>query len=51
MAGPSDELPIPQRLQAITAQWDQLREGFDDATLAARVAELGARRLDRTADR
>jgi peptide chain release factor 2 len=40
MAGPSDELPIPQRLQAITAQWDQLREGFDDATLAARVAEL-----------
>ena len=40
MAGPSDELPIPQRLQAITAQWDQLREGFDDATLAARVGEL-----------
>ena len=40
MAGPSDELPIPQRLQAITAQWDQLRAGFDDATLAARVAEL-----------
>ena len=40
MAGPSDELPIPQRLQAIIAQWDQLRAGFDDATLAARVAEL-----------
>ena len=40
MAGPSDELPIPQRLQAITSQWDQLRTGFDDATLAARVAEL-----------
>jgi peptide chain release factor 2 len=40
MAGPSDELPIPQRLQAIAAQWDQLRAGFDDAALAARVAEL-----------
>ena len=40
MAGPSDELPIPQRLQAIVAQWDQLRAGFDDAALAARVAEL-----------
>jgi peptide chain release factor 2 len=40
MAGPSDELPIPQRLQAIVAQWDQLRAGFDDAALAAHVAEL-----------
>ena len=40
MAGPSDELPIPQRLQAIASQWDQLRAGFDDAALAARVAEL-----------
>ena len=40
MAGPSDVLPIPQRLQAIAAQWDQLRAGFDDAALAARVAEL-----------
>jgi peptide chain release factor 2 len=40
MAGPSDDLPIPQRLQAITSQWDQLRAGFDDAALAAHVAEL-----------
>ena len=40
MAGPTDVLPIPQRLQAIAAQWDQLRAGFDDAALAARVAEL-----------
>jgi peptide chain release factor 2 len=40
MAGPTDVLPIPQRLQAIASQWDQLRAGFDDAALAARVAEL-----------
>jgi peptide chain release factor 2 len=40
MAGPSDDLPIPQRLQAIASQWEQLRAGFDDAALAARVAEL-----------
>src|SRR3954454_19247778 len=40
MAGPSDDLPLPQRLQAIASQWDQLRAGFDDAALAAHVAEL-----------
>jgi peptide chain release factor 2 len=40
MAGPSDDLPIPQRLQAIRQQWDLLRTGFDEDTLAARVAEL-----------
>ena len=40
MAGPSDDLPIPQRLQAITEQWDLLRAGFDDTALAAHVAEL-----------
>jgi len=40
MAGPTDVLPIPQRLQAIDSQWGQLRAGFDDAALAARVAEL-----------
>jgi peptide chain release factor 2 len=40
MAGPTDVLPIPQRLQAIASQWEQLRAGFDDAALAARVAEL-----------
>jgi peptide chain release factor 2 len=40
MAGTSDELPIPQRLQAIRNQWSLLRGGFDEDALAARVAEL-----------
>src|SRR6266536_1427370 len=40
MAGPSDTLTIPQRLQAISRQWDALRAGFDEDALAARVAEL-----------
>jgi peptide chain release factor 2 len=40
MAGPSDDLPIPQRLQAIRGQWELLRAGFDEDALAARVAEL-----------
>jgi peptide chain release factor 2 len=40
MAGTSDVLPIPQRLQAIRQQWDALRAGFDGDALAARVAEL-----------
>ena len=40
MAGPSEELPIPQRLQAIRRQWDLLRGGFDENAVAARVAEL-----------
>jgi peptide chain release factor 2 len=40
MAGTSDVLPIPQRLQAIRRQWDALRAGFDGDALAARVGEL-----------
>jgi peptide chain release factor 2 len=40
MAGPSEVLPIPQRLQAIRRQWELLRGGFDDDAIAARVAEL-----------
>jgi peptide chain release factor 2 len=40
MAGPSDDLPIPQRLLAIRQQWAMLRAGFDEDALAARVAEL-----------
>jgi peptide chain release factor 2 len=40
MAGPSDDLPIPQRLQAIRQQWELLRGGFDEDALAARMAEL-----------
>jgi peptide chain release factor 2 len=40
MAGTSDVLPIPQRLQAIRGQWEQLRAGFDEDALALRVAEL-----------
>jgi peptide chain release factor 2 len=40
MAGPADDLPIPQRLQAIRQQWELLRAGFDEDTLAARAAEL-----------
>jgi len=40
MAGPSEELPIPQRLQAIRRQWELLRSGFDEDAVAARVAEL-----------
>jgi peptide chain release factor 2 len=40
MAGPSEELPIPQRLQAIRRQWELLRAGFDEDAAAARVAEL-----------
>jgi peptide chain release factor 2 len=40
MAGPSEVLPIPQRLQAIRGQWELLRAGFDEDALAARVAEL-----------
>jgi peptide chain release factor 2 len=40
MAGPSDDLPILQRLQAVRRQWDALRAGFDEDALAARVAEL-----------
>jgi peptide chain release factor 2 len=40
MAGPSEELPIPQRLQAIRRQWELLRSGFDENAVAARVAEL-----------
>jgi peptide chain release factor 2 len=40
MAGPSEELPIPQRLQAIRRQWELLRGGFDENAVAARLAEL-----------
>ena len=40
MAGPSEVLPIPQRLQAIRRQWELLRGGFDEDAVAARVAEL-----------
>jgi peptide chain release factor 2 len=40
MAGPSEDLPLSQRLQAIHDQWDLLRAGFDDDALSARVAEL-----------
>jgi peptide chain release factor 2 len=40
MAGPSEELPIPQRLQAIGRQWELLRGGFDEDAEAARVGEL-----------
>jgi peptide chain release factor 2 len=40
MAGPTEELPIPQRLQAIRRQWELLRGGFDEDAAAARVAEL-----------
>src|SRR5919106_5992374 len=40
MAGPSDDLPIPQRLQAIRGQWELLRAGFDEDAEARRVAEL-----------
>jgi peptide chain release factor 2 len=40
MAGPSDSLPIAQRVHALRAQWDLLRGGFDEDPLAARVAEL-----------
>jgi peptide chain release factor 2 len=40
MAGPSEDLPIPQRLQAIRRQWDLLRAGFDEDAMAARMAEL-----------
>jgi peptide chain release factor 2 len=40
MAGPSEVLPIPQRLQAIRRQWELLRAGFDEDAVAARLAEL-----------
>jgi peptide chain release factor 2 len=40
MAGPSDELPIPQRLQAIRGQWELLRAAFDEDALTRRVDEL-----------
>jgi peptide chain release factor 2 len=40
MAGPSEDLPIPQRLQAIRGQWELLRAGFDEDAEARRVAEL-----------
>jgi len=40
MAGPSEVLPIPQRLQAIRGQWELLRAGFDEDAEARRVAEL-----------
>jgi peptide chain release factor 2 len=40
MAGPSDDLPIPQRLQAILRQWELLRAGFDEDSEARRLAEL-----------
>jgi peptide chain release factor 2 len=40
MAGPSDSLPIAQRVQALRTQWDLLRGGFDEDTLAARAAQL-----------
>jgi peptide chain release factor 2 len=40
MAGPPEELPIPQRLQAIRRQWELLRGGFDEDAEARRVAEL-----------
>jgi peptide chain release factor 2 len=40
MAGPSDDLSIPQRLQAILRQWELLRAGFDEDTEARRLAEL-----------
>jgi peptide chain release factor 2 len=43
MAGPTDTLPIPQRLQAIHDQWELLRGGFDADALAARVADLERR--------
>jgi peptide chain release factor 2 len=40
MAGASDTLPIPQRLQAISRQWDVLRSGFDEDAVAKRIGEL-----------
>jgi peptide chain release factor 2 len=40
MAGTSDTLPIPQRLEAIQRQWELLRSGFDEDAVASRVAEL-----------
>jgi peptide chain release factor 2 len=40
MAGPPEELPIPQRLQAIRRQWELLVGGFDEDGEARRVAEL-----------
>jgi peptide chain release factor 2 len=40
MAGTFDDLPLPQRLQAIRQQWQLLRGGFDADGLGARVAEL-----------
>jgi peptide chain release factor 2 len=40
MAATSDNLPIPQRLQAIREQWELLRGGLDEHGLGARVAEL-----------
>jgi peptide chain release factor 2 len=40
MAGPSEVLSIPQRLQAIRGQWEQLRRGFDEDAEGRRVAEL-----------
>jgi peptide chain release factor 2 len=43
MAGPTDTLPLPQRLQAIHDQWELLRGGFDADALAARVADLERR--------
>ncbi|MGZ6697648.1 MAG: peptide chain release factor 2 [Solirubrobacteraceae bacterium] len=43
MAGTADSLPIAQRLQAIHDQLALLREGTDEAALAAQVAELEER--------
>jgi peptide chain release factor 2 len=40
MAGTSDTLPIPQRLEAIQRQWELLRGGVDEDAVAARVDEL-----------
>src|SRR3954452_13652893 len=40
MAGPSEDLPIAQRLQAVERQWELLRGGFDEDALARRMAEL-----------
>ncbi|HEX7298268.1 MAG TPA: peptide chain release factor 2 [Solirubrobacteraceae bacterium] len=40
MAGPSEDLPIAQRLQAAERQWELLRAGFDEEAEARRVAEL-----------
>src|SRR5689334_2483347 len=45
MAGPTEELPIPQRLQAIRRQWELLVGGFDEDGEARRVAELEEERL------